>query len=65
MRSILTEDQAQLRQIDAKLAELTALPSADQARKQCLIEALQRGRTDLLRSCGRLAHRRRLVTAAA
>jgi hypothetical protein len=52
-RSILTQDQEQLKHIDAKLAELTALPPAEQARMQCLIDALHRGKTELLRSFGR------------
>jgi hypothetical protein len=61
MRSILREDQAQLRQIEAKLAELAALPLAEQARKRCLIEALQRGKVELERSYGRLQRQRILV----
>jgi len=60
-RSILSEDQAQLKQIEAKLAELTALSTAEQARKECLINALQRGKTELSRSFGRLQRQRLLV----
>ena len=60
-RSILSEDQAQLKQIEAKLAELTSLPPTEQARKQCLIDALYRGKTELLRSFGRLQRQRLLV----
>jgi hypothetical protein len=60
-RSILSEDQAQLEQIEAKLAELAALSTAEQARKQSLINALQRGKTELLRSFGRLQRQRLLV----
>ena len=61
MRSILTDDQAQLKQIDAKLAELSALPLAEQTRKQCLIDALLRGRKELARPFGRLQRERILV----
>lgn len=61
MRSILTEDQDQLNHIDAKLAELTSLSPADQARKQCLIDALERSRTELIRSCSRLQRQRKLA----
>jgi hypothetical protein len=61
MRSILTEDQEQLQHVDAKLAEMAALPPAEQARKQCLIDALQRSRIELIRSCARLQRQRRLA----
>ena len=60
-RSILSEDKAQLKQIEAKLAELTSLPPGEQARKQCLIDALRRGKTELLRSSGRLQRQPLLV----
>jgi hypothetical protein len=61
MRSILSLDQTQLKQVEAKLAELTALPIADQARKQCLIEALRRERTELQRYCRRADRQRQLA----
>lgn len=53
MRSILADDLAQLRQIEGKLAELAARPPAEQARKQCLIDALCQSRNELLKSCRR------------
>ncbi len=53
MRSILADDIAQLKQIEAKLAELVARPHAEQARKQCLIDALCESRNELLRGCRR------------
>ncbi len=62
MRSILTEDQEQLKLIEAKLAELTGMNAAEQARKQCLIDALRRSKTELMNSCGRL-HRLRTLAA--
>jgi hypothetical protein len=61
MRLILTLDQEQLQHIDAKLVEMRALSPADQARKQCLIDALQRSRTELIRSCGRSQRQRKLA----
>jgi hypothetical protein len=49
MRSIFMLDEPQLRQVEAKLAEMTALSSAEQTRKQCLIDALLREKTELSR----------------
>lgn len=61
MRSILSLDQAQLKQVEAKLTELMALSTADQARKQCLIEALRRERAELQRYCRRAGGQRQLA----
>jgi len=61
MRSMFSEDKAQLRQIDTKLAELMALSLAEQSRKQCLIEALHTSRTELLRPFGRAVKRHLLA----
>lgn len=61
MRSILSLDQAQLKQVEAKLAEMTALPAAEQARKQCLIDALRRERAELQRYCGRARGYRKIA----
>ncbi len=49
MRVIFMLDDEQLRQIEAKLEDISKLPTAEQARRQCLIEALRRKRTELLR----------------
>lgn len=57
MRSMFAEDLAQLKQIEAKLAELTARPSAEQARKQALIDALCHSRKELLQYCRRAPRR--------
>lgn len=61
MRSIQSLDLVQLKQVEAKLAELTALPMADQTRKHCLIDALRRERTELQRYCKRTVRQRRLA----
>lgn len=61
MRSMCGEDQAQLRQIEAKLAQLNAMPVAEQARKRCLIDALEQGRDELLRCVGRTRRAPRLA----
>ncbi len=53
MRSIFMLDEPQLRQLEAKLAELASLSTAEQARKQCLIEALLRERMELSRGHAR------------
>lgn len=63
MRSILNEDQAQLEIIEAKLAELGAQPASEQARKQCLIDALRRSRNELLQSFRRRPRRTKLAAA--
>ena len=51
MSSMLAEDLTQLKQIETKLAELAAQPSAEQARKQALIDALSQSRKELLQYC--------------
>lgn len=61
MRSIFMLNEPQLRQVEAKLAELTALPAAEQTRKQCLIEALLREKTELLRYHSRARRQVRLA----
>lgn len=61
MRSILSLDQSQLTQVEAKLAEMTALPAAEQARNQCLIDALRRERAQLQRCCGRARRHRKMA----
>lgn len=61
MRSIFTLDDAQLRQIETKLRELAALPAAEQARRQCLVEALHRERSELLRYRPRSRRERKLA----
>lgn len=63
MRSMLRDDQEQLQHIEAKLAELEAMPQAEQARRQCLIAALQLSKTELLHSYGRQTRQRHLVAA--
>jgi len=62
MRSMLAEDLAQLKQIEAKLAELAGRPGAEQARKRALIDALCQSRSELLQYCRRAP--RRLSLAA-
>jgi len=41
MRSLMSLDIAQLEALRSKIAELEALPPAEQARKQCLLNALR------------------------
>jgi len=41
MRSVLSLDVAQLNHLRAKIAELEAKPPTEQARKQCLLQALR------------------------
>jgi hypothetical protein len=49
MRSIFMLDEPQLKQVETKLAELTALSATEQTRKRCLIEALLREKMELSR----------------
>ena len=62
MRSVFTLDEPQLTHIEAKLAELGALSAAEQMRKQYLVDALLREKTDLLRC--RPRQRRHSMVAA-
>lgn len=61
MRSIFMLDEPQLKQVEAKLAEMTALPAAEQTRKQCLIDALLRERTELSRYRSRTRRQMKLA----
>lgn len=62
MRSIRTMDEIQMRRITTALESLNALPPAERARKQYLIDALQREKGELLRYL-RPARRQRLLAA--
>lgn len=62
MRSLFMLDAPQLEHIEAKLAELGALPAAEQTRKQYLVDALLREKTELLRC---RPHQRRQSRVAA